>query len=127
MCTAAVHVHAGINDATKSKLDSLFTPLASPKSPGLAVLVQKDGRTLFRKGYGVRDLRTLIRIDAKTDFRLASCTSSSRPWRSYCWCTMESCDTTTSWRAFFRISRATGAPLPSGTCSHIPQDCPSTN
>jgi CubicO group peptidase (beta-lactamase class C family) len=61
-------------DAITSKLDAIFTPLTTAKSPGLAVLVQKDGRTLFRKGYGVRDLRTLARIDAKTDFRLASCT-----------------------------------------------------
>src|SRR5271169_3594802 len=60
--------------ATTAKLDAIFTPLTNSKSPGLAVLVQKDGRTLFRKGYGVRDLRTLARIDAKTNFRLASCT-----------------------------------------------------
>ncbi len=53
-------------DAT-TKLDSIFTPLVNRKSPGLAFLVQKDGRTLFRKSYGVRDLRTLTRIDAKTD------------------------------------------------------------
>jgi CubicO group peptidase (beta-lactamase class C family) len=65
---------AAAADAITAKLDSIFTPLTNDKSPGLAVLVQKDGRTLFRKGYGVRDLRTLTRIDAKTDFRLASCT-----------------------------------------------------
>jgi CubicO group peptidase (beta-lactamase class C family) len=74
MAVAAVCVPAGAGEAINSKLDSLFTPLANPKSPGLAVLVQKDGHTLFRKGYGVRDLRTLNRIDTKTNFRLASCT-----------------------------------------------------
>ncbi len=68
----ALCVRAG--EATTSKLDSIFTPLANSRSPGLTVLVQKDGRTLFRKGYGVRDLRTLKSIDAKTNFRLASCT-----------------------------------------------------
>ena len=71
---AAVCVRAGAGETTASKLDSIFTPLANDRSPGLAVLVQKDGRTLFRKGYGVRDLRTLKSIDAKTNFRLASCT-----------------------------------------------------
>jgi CubicO group peptidase (beta-lactamase class C family) len=71
---AAICVPAGSAESSTSKLDSIFSPLANRKSPGLAVLVQKDGRTLFRKGYGVRDLRTLARIDAKTDFRLASCT-----------------------------------------------------
>ena len=71
---AAFFIPAAAAKATTSKLDSIFKPLANRKSPGLAVLVQKDGRTLFRKGYGFRDLRTLARIDAKTNFRLASCT-----------------------------------------------------
>jgi CubicO group peptidase (beta-lactamase class C family) len=74
MAATAACVGAAARQATTPKLDSIFSPLANRKSPGLAVLVQKDGRTLFRKGYGVRDLRTLARIDAKTDFRLASCT-----------------------------------------------------
>ena len=44
------------------------------KSPGIAVLVRQNGRTVFERGYGVRDLRTLAPIDARTDFRLASFT-----------------------------------------------------
>jgi CubicO group peptidase (beta-lactamase class C family) len=44
--------------------DSIFAPLAGGKSPGLAVLIRKDGRTVFARGYGVRDLRTLRKIDA---------------------------------------------------------------
>ncbi len=67
-------VHAGAGEAAAPKLDSLFAPLASARSPGLAVLVEKDGRTLLRKGYGVRDLRTYAAIDPKSNFRLASCT-----------------------------------------------------
>ena len=74
MGMTTVCIRAGADDATTSKLDSLFRPLANDRSPGLAVLVQKDGRTLFRNEYGVRELRTLTRIDAKTNFRLASCT-----------------------------------------------------
>jgi CubicO group peptidase (beta-lactamase class C family) len=60
--------------AGRSKLDSIFAPLADSSSPGLAVLVQKDGRVVFRNGYGVRDLRTFTKIDAETNFRLASFT-----------------------------------------------------
>ncbi len=71
---AALCVHAGAGEAAPPNLDSLFAPLANARSPGLAVLVEKDGRTLFRKGYGVRGLRTLAAIDAKSNFRLASCT-----------------------------------------------------
>jgi CubicO group peptidase (beta-lactamase class C family) len=36
--------------------------------------VRKDGRTIVQRGYGVRDLRTFAPIDARTGFRLASCT-----------------------------------------------------
>src|SRR6267142_400688 len=54
-------------------IDSIFSPLADAKSPGLAVLVRKNGDTLFERGYGVRELRSLAKIDAQTNFRLASC------------------------------------------------------
>ena len=37
------------------------------------MLVRKDGRTVFERGYGARDLRSLSRIDPQTNFRLASC------------------------------------------------------
>ncbi len=57
-----------------AQIDAAFAPLADGKSPGLAVLVRKDGHTVFQRGYGVRDLRTLQRINAVTDFRLASFT-----------------------------------------------------
>ena len=55
-------------------LDTVFAPLIHGKSPGMAVLVRKDGRTVFERGYGIRDLRTFAAIDAKTNFRLASFT-----------------------------------------------------
>jgi len=71
---ATVDSRAGADEAAQSKLDSIFAPLADTRSPGLAILVQKGGRTFFRSGYGVRDLRTLTRIDAETNFRLASFT-----------------------------------------------------
>ena len=67
-CTAAAQ------QPVDSQLDAIFGPLANAKSPGLAVLVRKDGRTVFERGYGVRDLRSLRKIDAVTDFRLASFT-----------------------------------------------------
>ncbi|MGD0302226.1 MAG: serine hydrolase domain-containing protein [Bryobacteraceae bacterium] len=61
-------------DAVESSIDSIFAALADAKSPGFAVLVHKDGRTVFERGYGVADLRSLRKIDVKTDFRLASFT-----------------------------------------------------
>jgi CubicO group peptidase (beta-lactamase class C family) len=54
--------------------DAIFSPVTQENSPGLAVLVRKNGRSLFEKGYGVRDLRTNVKIDPNTNFRLASFT-----------------------------------------------------
>jgi CubicO group peptidase (beta-lactamase class C family) len=64
----------GAGAAAAADIDAIFAPLAGAKSPGVAVLVRQNGRTVFERGYGVRDLRTSARIDANTDFRLASCT-----------------------------------------------------
>jgi CubicO group peptidase (beta-lactamase class C family) len=61
-------------EALSSRIDSIFASLADGKSPGLAVFVRSRGGLLFQSGYGVRDLRTLARIDPHTDFRLASVT-----------------------------------------------------
>jgi CubicO group peptidase (beta-lactamase class C family) len=60
--------------ASAAAQDGIFAPLVNGKSPGLAVLIRKNGQTAFERGYGVRDLRTLAPIDAQTDFRLASFT-----------------------------------------------------
>ena len=56
-----------------SEIDAIFSPLANANSPGLAVVVRKDGHTAFERGYGVRELRSYAKIDAQTNFRLASC------------------------------------------------------
>ncbi len=57
-----------------TQIASLFSSLKSPTAPGAAVLVVRNGRPVFRRGYGVTDLRTLHAIDAQTNFRLASFT-----------------------------------------------------
>jgi len=59
---------------SSSQIDPIFASLKSPNAPGAAVLVVRNGRPVFRRGYGVTDLRTLHPIDAKTNFRLASFT-----------------------------------------------------
>jgi CubicO group peptidase (beta-lactamase class C family) len=69
---------AGNPDRSKGdraeQTDAIFAPLRSSSAPGAAVLVLKDGSTLFQRGYGVTDLRTRHRINAQTNFRLASVT-----------------------------------------------------
>jgi CubicO group peptidase (beta-lactamase class C family) len=54
------------------QLDTAFSGFAAADTPGFAVLVKKDNRAVFEKGYGVRDLRTKTAIDTRTNFRLAS-------------------------------------------------------
>jgi CubicO group peptidase (beta-lactamase class C family) len=56
------------------QIDAVFAPLKSGNAPGAAVLVVHNGKAVFRRGYGVADLRTLTPIDAQTNFRLASFT-----------------------------------------------------
>ena len=78
VCLLLTHVCGGPKEATPAQIDSIFAPLADARAPGIAVLVRsagvKAGRTLFQRGYGVRDLRTSAKIDGRTNFRLASCT-----------------------------------------------------
>ena len=59
---------------SSSQLDAIFSSLKSTDAPGAAVLVVDKGHAVFRRGYGVTDLRTLHPIDAQTNFRLASFT-----------------------------------------------------
>ena len=57
-----------------SQIDAIFASLKSNDAPGAAVLVVRNGRAAFRRGYGVTDLRTRAKIDERTNFRLASFT-----------------------------------------------------
>jgi CubicO group peptidase (beta-lactamase class C family) len=57
-----------------TQIDSIFSGLLQPGAPGAAVLVKKDGTVFFERGYGVRDLHSLSKIDPHTNFRLASFT-----------------------------------------------------
>jgi CubicO group peptidase (beta-lactamase class C family) len=59
---------------SSTQMDSIFASLKSSNAPGAAVLVLRNGMPVFRRGYGVTDLRTLHPIGAQTNFRLASFT-----------------------------------------------------
>ena len=57
--------------AAQATMESIFAPLDG-KNPGAAVLVIKNGRTFFERGYGVRDVKSNGKITNTVDFRLAS-------------------------------------------------------
>jgi CubicO group peptidase (beta-lactamase class C family) len=71
-CAGPARTQMASSQITSAQLDGIFAALNSGSAPGAAVLVVYDGRTVFNRGYGVTDLRTLHPIDAKTNFRLAS-------------------------------------------------------
>jgi CubicO group peptidase (beta-lactamase class C family) len=61
-------------DAREAGVAALLEGRVRDGEPGLAVLVRQDGKTVFERGYGLRDLRSRARIDPATNFRLASVT-----------------------------------------------------
>jgi CubicO group peptidase (beta-lactamase class C family) len=54
--------------------DSVFAGLVKPGEPGFAVLMRYKGKDICTRTEGVRDLRSKAKIDAPTNFRLASFT-----------------------------------------------------
>ena len=59
----------------EQKIDAILTSAGLKAGiPGAAVIVIKDDKPVFERGYGVKDLSTLEKIDARTNFRLASVT-----------------------------------------------------
>ena len=62
------------NSTTQAAVDPVFSKFTSPREPGCAVLVVRDGKVEVQKGYGVKDVRTFEPITAQTNFRLASLT-----------------------------------------------------
>jgi CubicO group peptidase (beta-lactamase class C family) len=59
---------------TEKQIAAVFDGVATDKTPGLAVLVKKNGKVVFERGYGAKESRTGARIDTKTNFRMASVT-----------------------------------------------------
>jgi CubicO group peptidase (beta-lactamase class C family) len=67
-------VGSASTQVSSTLIDAIFSALKSNNAPGAAVLVVNNGKAVFRRGYGVTDLRTMQPIDANTNFRLASFT-----------------------------------------------------
>jgi hypothetical protein len=53
--------------------------------PGLAVSIIRDGRVLFAKGYGIRDLKSKDHVTTKTLFSIARQPNPLRPQPRPCW------------------------------------------
>ena len=55
-------------------VDSLFGSLIKAESPGATVLVARDGRVLFEKGYGLARVEERVPATPQTKFRIGSIT-----------------------------------------------------
>lgn len=64
---------AAEGQVSAAKIDSVFA-FVQAHDPGCAVLVIKDGKPVYRRGFGLAELRGARRINAETNFRLASLT-----------------------------------------------------
>ncbi len=72
LCAEDSPSHA--QNSVKSVGDSVLDALVKPDEPGFAVLLRFGGKTAYMRTDGVRDLRSKAKIDAHTNFRLASFT-----------------------------------------------------
>jgi CubicO group peptidase (beta-lactamase class C family) len=60
--------------ALAKKIDAVMSKVYKPDEPGAAVIVRKDGKTVFRKGYGLADLELGVTVAPDMIFRLGSIT-----------------------------------------------------
>jgi D-alanyl-D-alanine carboxypeptidase len=65
------HVYA---ISTIDDFDSVLSPYFKPNEPGATIIVTKDGKTLFRKAYGMADLERNIVLKPEMVLRLGSMT-----------------------------------------------------
>jgi CubicO group peptidase (beta-lactamase class C family) len=60
--------------APESVVDRMLSELTNGRTPGMAVLVSRDGRTLLEKGYGYASLEHQVLVTRETKFRIGSIT-----------------------------------------------------
>ena len=58
----------------KSAIDKIMANYQNANEPGASVLVLKNNKVIFKKGYGVSDISSMDPIKSNTNFRLASVT-----------------------------------------------------
>lgn len=56
----------------EKQIDQIMARFSDPSSPGVSIAVLKDGRIIFRKGYGSAELEYNVPITSSTVFHVAS-------------------------------------------------------
>ena len=70
----AVPAAPATDSVLAAKIDAVLAEVYKPGEPGAAVIVRKDGRTVFRKGYGMANLELGVPVEPGMVFRLGSIT-----------------------------------------------------
>jgi CubicO group peptidase (beta-lactamase class C family) len=60
--------------STEKSIDEIMTRYHNSVGPGASVLIMKEDKIIFEKGYGVRNINTQEKITPSSNFRLASVT-----------------------------------------------------
>jgi CubicO group peptidase (beta-lactamase class C family) len=63
---------AGAQERMTKAVDEVFADLAQPGSPGCALAVARDGKTLYEKGYGLANIEENVAITPQTVFDIGS-------------------------------------------------------
>jgi len=63
-----------VDDALAKRIDAVMAEIYKPGEPGAAIIVRKDGKTIFRKGYGMADMELGVPVEPDMVFRLGSIT-----------------------------------------------------
>lgn len=65
-------VNAQLSDSLSKKVDSIFAAYNKTNSPGCALAILKDGKIIYKKGYGISNLEYNIPINPSSIFHVAS-------------------------------------------------------
>jgi CubicO group peptidase (beta-lactamase class C family) len=60
------------SSSSLSGFDKIFDSVFTANEPGGAVLIAKDGKVIYKKGFGIEDINTKKAIDTKTLFNVGS-------------------------------------------------------
>lgn len=74
MIAATVSATSQSPAASRAAMDKIMSAVYKPELPGSAVIVLKDGKIIFRKGYGLANMELRTPVRPEMVFRLASVT-----------------------------------------------------
>ena len=70
--TALARTALALDANTTAQIESLFSNFDHPNAPGASVMVIRDGKPIFAKGFGLADLEKKTPCTTNTNLRLAS-------------------------------------------------------